>query len=109
MDIAAAVDRHFDYLMDLKDQADAVMDMRADEIYGDLWDECKQGKYAARIVDLYVEDAYETLATILCEVSKLSNKGAIPEANRGVVVTHLMAQLTKILSDAADDMAESEA
>jgi midasin (ATPase involved in ribosome maturation) len=109
MDIETAVDRHFDFLQQKQDAAHDAFEDRADEIYFDLWERCKDVKEAAKLVDSYCQDPYETLAIILHEAAKLGRKGAIPEGNRGLLISQLMSKLTGVLSDAADDMAEDEA
>ena len=109
MDAATAVDRHFDFLMDLKDRADVALDERADEIYADLWGQCKDGVKAHDIVEKHGDIPTETLAEILQKAAQLSRAGVMSMEAKTMLASFVMAQLTGILSDAADDKAENEA
>ena len=108
MDAATAVDRHFDFLMDLKDRADVALDERADEIYADPWGQCKDGVKAHDIVEKHGDIPTETLAAILQKAAQLSRAGVMNTESRNQLATFVMAKLTVILSDAADYLAESE-
>jgi hypothetical protein len=109
MDIAAAADRHFDSLMDAADRRAQAIDDRADEIYNDLWEQCKADpKVACQLVDSYCDDAYDVIAQILIHAAGMSRKGVMSNETRASLGAFVMAKLTGILSDAADDKAERE-
>lgn len=108
MDAAAAVDRHFDFLMDLAEQDAARLDLEADRIYGELWDEAKDGVKAFHIVENHGDIPTETLAEILQRAAQLSRAGVMNAESRNLLASFVMAKLTVILSDAADYLAESE-
>ncbi len=109
MDIAAAVDRHYEFLKTLQDRADAEFEERADAIYGELWGEAKAGNVAAKLVADYCDDPYQTLAEILIYAAGMSRKGSVNDEARQMIGAYAMAKLGAILSDAADDKAEDEA
>lgn len=108
MDAATAVDRHFDFLQDLNDRAGAVLDERADEIYADLWSQCKDGIKAFDIVEKYGDIPTETLAAILQKAAEVSRAGVMTSEAKNLLCAFVMAKLTGILSDAADYLAKSE-
>ena len=108
MDAATAVDRHFDFLQDLNDRAGAVLDERADEIYADLWGQCKDGVKAHDIVEKHGDIPTETLAAILKKAAEVSRAGVMTSEAKNLLCAFVMAKLTGILSDAADYLAESE-
>ncbi len=109
MDAAAAVDRHFDFLMDLQEQDQALIEARADEIYLDLWNQAKDGIKAFEIVENFGDIPTETLAEILQKAAQLSKHGDMTNEAKNLFCTFVMAKLSVILSDAADDKAEDEA
>ena len=109
MDIAAAADRHYDALMDAADQRAQSIEDRADEIYNDLWDQCKADpKAACKLVDSYCEDPYDTVSEILIRAAILGRRGVMSHETRASLGAFVMAKLTVFLSDAADDKAERE-
>jgi hypothetical protein len=110
MDVAAAADRHFDSLMDAADARSQAIEDRADEIYNDLWDQCKADpKVACQLVDSYCDDPYDVMAQILIHAAGMSRRGVMSNETRASLGAFVMAKLTGILSDAADDKAKDEA
>ncbi len=108
MDIAAAADRHFDALMDAADRRAQSIEDRADEIYADLWGQCKDGVKAHDIVEKHGDIPTETLAAILQKAAEVSRAGVMTSEAKNLLCAFVMAKLTGILSDAADYLAESE-
>lgn len=109
MDIAAAADRHYDALMDAADRRAQAIEDRADEIYNDLWDQCKADSLLpGKLVADYCEDPYETMSEILIHAASLGRRGVMSHETRASLGAFVMAKLTGILSDAADDKAERE-
>ena len=106
MNVSAAVDRHFDFLMDLQEQDQALIEARADEIYADLWGQCKDGVKAHDIVEKHGDIPTETLAEILQKAAQLSRAGVMSMEAKTMLASFVMAKLTTILSDAADFTAE---
>ena len=108
MDAATAVDRHFDFLMDAADRRAQSIEDRADEIYADLWGQCKDGVKAHDIVEKHGDIPTETLAAILKKAAEVSRAGVMTSEAKNLLCAFVMAKLTGILSDAADYLAESE-
>lgn len=109
MDIAAAADRHFDALMDAADRRSQSIEDRADEIYNDLWERCKADpKMACKLVDSYCAAPYDVMAQILIHAAGMGRRGPASQETRASLGAFVMAKLTGILSDAADDKAEVE-
>lgn len=109
MDIAAAADRYYEALMDAADERAQAIEDRADEIYNDLWDQCKADpKVACKLVNFYCDDANDVMAQILIHAASLGRRGVMSNETRASLGAFVMAKLTGILSDAADDRAENE-
>lgn len=109
MDIAAAADRHYDALMDAADRRSQSIEDRADEIYFDLWEQCKTNpKLPGKLVEDYCEDPCDTMSEILIHAASLGRRGVMSNETRASLGAFVMAKLTGILSDAADDKAERE-
>ena len=106
---AAAADRYYDALMDAADKRAQSIEDRADEIYDDLWDQCKADpKVACQLVEDYCEAPCDVMAQILIHAAGMGRRGPASQETRASLGAFVMAKLTGILSDAADDKAEAE-